>query len=182
MRLAVPLMLLILLVTVPCAALAQETPPDAVGQPVNQDDTPTVSSDPADQLVTQNTGVDQDTTVVASPDPVNQPAVQDAEVDQGNTSTASPWGDTIEPVPPGEFVDKVTNLIVSIRDGMGKILEPLSGLSLMACAVLLVLGVFLGGIVRRIALGGVVLVVAGLMIYWFGPLILGVIASIAGSL
>lgn len=121
-----------------------------------------------------------------SSDGQQAPITQDAGTDQNQNNTGSPvdpWGDTVKPVPPGEFAGKLTALIVGIRDTVGGILEPLSGLSLVVCAAILIAAVFLGWhTAKRLALGGIILVVFGLMVYWFGPLVLGVIKSIARSL
>lgn len=96
---------------------------------------------------------------------------------------SDPWGGTVEPVPPEEFAEKVVDLVVDVRRGLGELLEPLAGLSLVVCAGILIAGVALGWhAAKRAAVGGIILCAFGLLVYWLGPVLLGVVRSLAERL
>lgn len=96
---------------------------------------------------------------------------------------SDPWGGTVEPVPPEVFAERVVDLVVDVRKGLGELLGPLAGLSLVVCAGILIAGVVLGWhAARRAAVGGIILCAFGLLVYWLGPVLLGVVRSLAERL
>lgn len=87
----------------------------------------------------------------------------------------------VKPVSPGEFTDKMNKFVGEINNMLAGIIVPLAMLGMLVSTAILALGGIIGAkAVQRFGWGGLFMSVAGLLVYWGIPVIIGLTKSLAG--
>jgi len=88
----------------------------------------------------------------------------------------------VSPVTPQEFAVKIADTIMVLTQAIGSVIIPLAGFILTTSIIMFILGsLFHASTLRKAGAGGMIGVVAGVLLYYAIPTILGVLQIAAQS-
>jgi len=112
------------------------------------------------------------------------PAFAETQVENNviqDTPDNQSYTGSVEPVSPKEFTDKMNKFVGEINNMLAGIIVPLAMLGMLISTAILALGGVIGTkTVQRFGWGGLLMSVAGLLIFWGIPVIIGLTKSLAG--